>query len=127
MAFTIVSRETFAANALNIDASRTFSGELNVALNQSIANGAVDQEIILGIDTSQLQCIVLHSDRDLTIKTNDSAAPTDTLTMQAGIPRVWRTGDYAALFLTADVTKIFVSNASGADANLKILTLEDLP
>lgn len=127
MAFQCTIRTDVFASSLNISSVRNLSGDLQAAVDQVIPASTTNQEITLGIDVSELTMIAISSDVALTIKTNDSGSPDDTLNIAAGVAYVWGTGDYNTLLLTADVTSIFVTNAALVDANLKIIALVDLP
>lgn len=127
MSFTVSSRESASANSLDVSSTRNLSGESQLLISQAIADGASDQLIALSIDISQVRLLAIKSDQALTIKTNNSGAPDDTLSLLAGIPRIFRAGEYDTIFLTADVTAIYVTNASGSVATLQIISLEDLP
>ncbi|MCC7334440.1 MAG: hypothetical protein IT422_05070 [Pirellulaceae bacterium] len=127
MAFQCTIRTDVFASSLNISSVRNLSGDLQAAVDQVIPASTTNQEITLGIDVSELTMIAISSDVALTIKTNDSGSPDDTLNIAAGVAYVWGTGDYNTLLLTADVTSIFVTSAALVDANLKIIALVDLP
>jgi hypothetical protein len=64
------------------------------------------------------------ADQALTIKTNSSGTPQETISLIADRPLIWRAGD-AALF-AGNVSSIFVSNASGSDTDLKIMVGVDV-
>ena len=127
MPFTCQLRTDSYANAMSVASSRSFTGDNQVAISQSIAAGTVDQEILLALDVSLLKMIVIQSDVNLTIKTNSSGSPANTLNIVANTPYIWGEGDYNALLLTTDVSKIFVSVPGAAAANLQLLALVDLP
>ena len=62
----------------------------------------------------------------LTLKTNSSGAPDDTLVLPVGLT-VWNANDAAACPFTTDVTKFFLVNASGtATPTAKIRVLLDV-
>lgn len=127
MAFQCTLRTDVFASSLNVSSVRNFSGDLQASVDQVIAASTTNQEITLGLDISGLTLLAISSDVPLTIKTNDSGSPDDTLSIAAGVAYVWGTGDYNSLLLTADVTSIFVTNGTLAAANLKIIALVDLP
>lgn len=95
--------------------------------DESIANGQTAFQINIAIDVSALVSLWIHSDQAVTIKTNSSSTPDDTLTPAAGIPIQWTNdSEYANPFASAvDVTTIFVANSSGATATLNIRALQD--
>lgn len=127
MSFTLSTRYSALGNIINIDSVRQVTGDVQVAMAPVIANGATDTEIVLGIDISEAKLVVFKADQALTVKTNSSGAPDDTLALVANIPRAWQENDYNALFLSADVSSIFVTNSSGSDATLQVLAIVDNP
>ena len=127
MPFSVNTRESATANAISIDANRSFSGDSQLAIQQDIAASTTDQEILAAIDISQAKLVMIKSTQDVTIKTNNSGTPIDTLAVKANVPMVWRNGDYNAIFLTADVTAFYVTNATASQATVQILALVDLP
>lgn len=127
MPFTNQLRVDAFANALNVSAVRSFSGDNQLAITQAIANGTTNQEILAAIDVSATKFVVLSSDVALTLKTNSSGSPDNTINLSAGVPYIWGYGDYNSLLLTVDVAKFFVTNSSGSSATLNILALIDLP
>src|SRR5690242_5998056 len=84
-----------------------------VSLEDSVANGQTNKEFVLALDVSQLKGLFIWADGAITVKTNSSGSPADTLSVPANIPYVWCEGMLGTLLITADVTKIFITNASG--------------
>lgn len=101
----------------------TADGEANVEVE--VADEAADLAINIAIDISALQLLYIVADQDLTIETNDGTTPDDTLALKAGKPIVWYDGCGYSNPLSADVTALYASNASGADATLTVKTLQD--
>lgn len=114
------------ANAMSISAGQSFTGENQITLSPVIPDATTNQEILVAIDISLLKLIVIKSDQNITIKTNSSGSPDDTLAIVANVPYVWSETDYNALLLTVDVAKFFITNATASDANVQILALVDL-
>lgn len=110
-------------NSLSKPITITADGEANIEV--TVADAAVDLPVMIAIDVSALKLLYLSSDQDLTIKTNDSGTPTDTLTVSGGKPLVWFEQNGYTNPLSADVTAIYVSNSSGSPAKLIIKTLQD--
>lgn len=127
MSFTLTHRDDFSTNAQTVSNTQSVTGDDQTNISTTIANGATNQEIVLGIDISLAKAVIIRSTQVLTIKTNSSSTPDDTITTVANIAKKWIDGGYDSIFLSADVTKIFVSNASGADATLQIIVLADQP
>ena len=100
--------------AVTADEALTIQGGGEV--EQITINDAVtDQEVACAIDRSQLTSLYIKSSVIMTLETNSSSAATNTIVLKAGVPYIWSSpGDYNTCLITADVTKIFLTNASGA-------------
>lgn len=88
---------------------------------------SVSTEIDLAFQYSKVKAFSIFSDAALTLKTNSSGAPVNTIPIAAGQLIAWSTNSpMACLFTTSDITKLFATNASGTViANLKIRILLD--
>jgi hypothetical protein len=104
--------------------------EVSVAYSGSGGGGFVD-EVAVGsgtnggitpvscaIDVSQVKSFWIKSSADLTLKTNSSGSPTNTLALKAGIPYEWNTDSYDTFKLTGDVTSMFFVNAAVASCTV---------
>ena len=104
----------------------TVSNEMSTAIDRSVADSTTDLEVALEIDVSLLKALWIESDQVVTIETNSGSAPDHAFVMVANQPLVWQAADYHANpFDTTDITSIFITNASGATANVKIRVLAD--
>lgn len=91
-----------------------------------VANGQTNQQISLsGIDKSQLKGVFIVSDQDVLIEFNSDTGSGGALQLESNIPYVWMVGDVNSLLITADVTAVYVTNASGASANIYFYFLHD--
>lgn len=102
-------------------------GEQNVDLDATttpVAAGATAKEVTITIDVSKLATIIIQSDQDITIKTNSTGTPDDTLTVKANKPLVWGadSGLPNPFPSGVDVTKIYIANPAASVANVKIRT-----
>jgi len=116
------------ATPLTYDKEVTQGVEQNVS--EAIPDGSTDLLIPnFTIDLSQLKALFIACDQGITFETNNpggaSAAPDDSLSVPANQPVSWATGDVMSCPITTDVTQVYVTNDSGATANLEIRTLED--
>lgn len=91
-----------------------------------VANGASNQQISLsGVDISQLKGAFIASDQDVLVEFNSSAGSGGSIALEANVPYTWVVGDVHSLLITSDVTSVFITNASGADATLYFFFLQD--
>ena len=115
------------SSAGNISVSKSFEGDVQANLDLSIPTATTNQEVLLALDVSALKTVIVSSDVAVTIKTNNSGSPTDTIAIKAGIPYIWHYDAYASNLFTGDVSKIFITNTSGSTSNFKLLALTDTP
>jgi hypothetical protein len=79
------------------------------------------------LDVSQVKAIFMACDKQVTLETNSSSAAAATIVLKANSPLIWLASDgyHANPFGATDVTSLYVTNASGAAATLRIRILFD--
>lgn len=109
-----------------VSASRTLQNSKSQDISESIPDASVDLPIPgFSLDVSANTFLfMLATGGDITVETNDGAAPDDTIALVNGIPKIYQ-GD-GSNFITTDVTTgLFVTNASGAAVTLRVISLSD--
>jgi len=124
MSFDAQTRIDVTANSMSIAATRAFSGDTQVALDTQIAAATTNQLFTIAIDVSQVKMLVMLADVAMTIKTNSSGSPANTVNLLAGVPYEYGEGGYTTLVLTTDVTAIYVTSTLAG--RLRILAILDL-
>ncbi len=102
--------------SLQSSEATTVSVDQLIPFQKTIAAAASNVQYIFPIDFSQLQFVWIKGENAMTIKTNSSGSPTDTITLVAGVAKVWKTGDASGNPFTADVTLaggLFVTSTLG--------------
>lgn len=125
MAFTHTLTKTVNAPEGQVSYSTGYTGSSVVAVDEAVANGATNLQINVAIDVSALKSIYIVSDQAVTLETNDSGTPDETISLLAGVPYEWQVGSYFTNLLETDITAIFITNASGATANVSLRALLD--
>jgi len=97
--------------------SFTSTGTLGINIG-TVAGASATTEYDISIDVSQLNSIFLYSDGDLTLKTNSSSVPDQTITIKSGVPFFWTKDMGITNPLTTDVTKFYFVNAGAVDVNV---------
>ncbi len=112
-------------NVSAVNVSKTAGAAQEV--DEAIPPNSTDLQIAgLTVDVSALQSIYLLSDKALTLETNSSSAPTETLILAANVPLFWTDDMPTAMRpFQSDVTALFVTELAGVAAQLKIQTLQD--
>lgn len=120
-----VTRE-IEIDSQKISKQETLTAGARNCLSESVPDGSTDLAVTFTCDVSTAKWIYLTCDKAVTIKTNNAGAPTDTITLTAGQSMLWTNSDpTAARPFSADVTALFVTNASGVAAALQVEVGQD--
>lgn len=125
MAFSHTYTQALQTPSGLLTRSNSYSASQSVEVSESIANGQTDADIVVAIDVSAVKSFYIVSSAAVTIETNDGSSPDDTLGLAAGVPYVWNTGSEDSFLLTADVTVLYVTNASGSSADIELRCIQD--
>lgn len=106
--------------------SASYTGEGEVDLDTTVALSTTNKEFDIQFIKTDVISMIMFSDKAVTIKTNSSGSPSDTISLAAGMPLVWNTDVPTAIPLAGPVSKIFVTNATANAAALKIHILTKL-
>lgn len=120
-----IYRATVVTPSGEFSTTRTYTATGHVSIAESIADGQTARQITIAIDVSALKSLYIKSDQAITIKTNSSGSPDDTLVLEANKEYSWNEDSLDACQLGTDVTAIFVANASGSAAALVIDAIQD--
>ncbi len=123
MSVTETITESFTLGGPTVTKSNTLTGSRRQELDETIAI-ASNNPVPFACVEANIKALVISCDQDVTVKTNDSGSPHDTIPIKSGKPYVWYTGCPHTLLITADVTELFITNASASIANLQLVCLE---
>jgi hypothetical protein len=126
MQFTVSIGGDFPSQTYRKTATANDAGNLHFGPIE-VPHGATNQQLSIGgIDISQLKGVFIASDQDVLIEFNDSSGAGGSIALDANAPYLWMIGDLHSLLITADVTAVFVTNASGATATIRFDFLQDV-
>ena len=96
--------------------TRTGDGENNrlIALTASETNKLVN----FVATVANIKMLVMLSDQDVTVKTNNSGSPADTINLKAGVPLFYADSANLTNPLTVNVTALYLTNTSSTEAAL---------
>lgn len=94
-------------------------------IDESVPDSSTDLAYAIGLRAAGIKVLLLVSDQDLTIETNDGTTPDDEIELAAGVPLLWFEGCGFDCPIGTDVTGFFLTNASGATAALQGWILQD--
>lgn len=98
------------------------SGTVGTDVDVTVAASTSDQAYPLAIDISELESIYLYADGALTLETNSSSSPQETITFAANQPLVWYNGMPGIAvgdIFGGDVTSVFLTNGTGSTVRLR--------
>ena len=126
MAFTqTITQETVSGGAV-IRNSKNYTGGGRVSLDEPVADSVTDQLHNLAIDVSEVVSCYIVASVAMLLETNAiDATGGNTLNLIAGVPYVFTSDSLDSFLLTLDVTKIYMTNASGAAGTIKLEIVYD--
>lgn len=123
--FSQTITHSVTGTGIGINSSNTYSGDGRDGRSIAVADSTTDLLVDIAINVSEIQSIYMRSSTDLKVETNDATTPDETINLLAGKPYVWSTGSYFANLLATDITKLFLTNASGAAATFDLEVVID--
>ena len=110
----------------NLAASKTYSGGTKLRVTETIPIGATNLNLSnVTLDVSAVKAFEVVADQALLLEPNNGTTPNSPMTLVANVPYRWNTDSYDAFFFGTDWTALFVTNASGVEATLKIRAILD--
>lgn len=103
-----------------------FTADSELVYEGSLATATTNQILTFAFPFAKVVSAVLYSTKALTIKTNSTGSPDDTIVLTALKQKNYNTDmATAARLFTVNVTALYLTNASGATADIKIHILFD--
>lgn len=112
--------------------SVSVSGDAELVYDDTIAAGATNKHIVMALDVSALKAFVIAVDglttgKTVTVKTNSSSTPADTITLTPAVRGVlWYTGQTGDNPLSEDVTDFYVTSDDTVNRRLQIFACADV-
>ena len=126
MAFNAIAKMELTAGGRTVGGQKTYSGDSRISHNLSIPTATTDQVVECAFTMAQVKALIISSDQDITVETNASDhAGGNILAIKANVPYMETTDTYQTSELTEDVTALYITNTSGATANINIEVIYD--
>jgi hypothetical protein len=124
MSFTHTVNETVKVGSVTHSSPRDLTGSSRVSISEtiSIANNVL---VNCSLDVSAIKSVYILSDQNMTLKTNSSGSPAETISLVANVPLTWYTNCYYTNLLATDITALYLTNASAAAASFTLEALTD--
>lgn len=101
------------------ETQRNYTNEGGAGFDVSVPDSSTDMQVDIAFDVSQVVAFTILSSQNVTLETNNGAAPADTISLVAGVAYHWDTDSYDTFQIATDVTAFFFTNASGAAATVQ--------
>lgn len=108
-----------------ISYQRSFSADQEINTEISVPDSSTDLQVVMGVDISEIKSAFVVSDQDVTIETNDGTTPADTFAMNANRPLDWDDESPVSNPFSADITGLYITNASGSAATVRVRIVLD--
>lgn len=126
MAFTAVVNQSLSSGGQTVAGSVRRTANASQSFATPIADSVTDQLLEITLNVSEIKAIIIVSDQDVTLETNAvDATGGNTLALLANEPYVWYDTSLFTNLLTLDITKIYLTNASGSAATVEIEVVYD--
>lgn len=128
---TITTSVTGDVSAPGLSKSFTVTGGKRTYIEEVIADETTNGEVAFVADVSQVKSFILVATQDVMVETNDGTTPGNTFTLAANVPYIfprvfgesWNDTEDDAV--STDITALFITNASGAEATFYLECIED--
>ena len=125
MAFTVTGTWGVSGGGLGLSKNVAYSNDEVNTLEVTVNASTTNLEVNCNIDVSQIKIIGMCANGTLTVKTNSTSAPDNTIALVADLPLLWTHNYYFSNPLGADVTKLYLTNAGSSAVVFQLVVLED--
>lgn len=125
MSFSHTITRRVDTSGSSIQSVKTLTADGRQSVSVAVNDSETDKFIEFDLTVANLQSIFILASQDMTLETNDGGTPTDTISLLAGQAYVWHAGSYFVNLITANITALYATNASGTDGTLDIEMIYD--
>lgn len=116
-----VIRAVRSANNVDYVGFEDYTIENELLVSLTVSASSTNEALAIAVPVARIATIFISSTRNLTLKTNSTSAPDDTLAISATRPYVWASGDTSDCPFTVDITAIYLTNATASSATVTVL------
>lgn len=122
---TIIRKEIVVNGGTPISAQETLVSDGHEEISFVIAGNATnDGKEFVSNDASRVG-VIITTTGEVTMKTNSSGSPDQTIVLNATNPIVWTENDVAADPLDGDINGLYFTNAAATAVTVTIILLKD--
>jgi hypothetical protein len=124
MSFTHKVGQSYTTAAGTVKSvTSTYTSDFEVGLDDTVAATTTNKEFDVALTRANLQSMVLTCDKAVTVKTNSTSSPQETISLTAGQAIIWAHDHTESAPFAGNVTKFYVTNAGSADARFQFSAL----
>lgn len=122
MSYSVTVTERITIDGTQTSNSQTFTAGGRASVSEAIPANSTDLLVNFALDVSACNALYLVADVNMTVETNATDhAGGNVINLLAGIPYVFYTGKYDTFKLTADVTKLYITNTTAGTLTIEAL------
>lgn len=128
MAFQHTFEKSVTTAGKKTSASFNVSHDQEINIDVNVNDAVTDLLVELAFTLARLKSIFIKSDKDLTLEFNSTGGSGGIIALKANKPYEWipaADGGYFTNLITANVTALYVTNASGGTARLELSAIVD--
>jgi hypothetical protein len=122
MSFTHTTQVLYktTTDGVVITQNQQIDGGAEQGIDKLIAAGASNVHVAMSVTVASIISLLIYATAAVTIKTNSSSSPAQTLTVAAGQLITWNSSDGLSNPLTTNITDFYFSNSGGSDSIVKL-------
>lgn len=125
MSFTHAITQAWSRGNESVSKQVSKSADSEKNLDIAVPENSTNLAIAFTCDVSELQSLYLVSTVNMTLKTNSTSSPQETLTLVANEPVIWWDGNPLTMPFAGDITALYATTGAVGDGTLSIRSLID--
>lgn len=101
----------------------SYTGDVQIELDDDVAATTTNKEFDVAITIANIKSVCITCDKAVTIKTNSTSSPQETIVLTAGKAIIWAFDHTEAGPFLGNITKFYVTNAGSAIARFRVSAL----
>lgn len=123
MAFTHTIGHTYKTDAGQVSStSWSYADDTEINVDSAVPASTTNKQVDVAVTVANIKSVCIYSDQALTVKTNSTGSPQETITLKAREAVIYSADTGTAPF-AGNVTAMYLTNAGTATANFKFRVL----
>lgn len=121
MAYAHTYSQSLSGSGASITNVNSYAGDARGGRHVELAADQTHYLVDFVLNVSEIKSFYMVSSQDLTIKTNDSGAPADTIVLKANKPLIWQHDSLHANPFSEDITALYLTNTLATVFQLEVV------